>query len=89
MNFDLRLPIGLLFSFYGLLLVAYGLFTKDSKEMYERSLGMNVNLGWGMVLLFFGAFMLGMGLRGRSSQISGQIQNQPPAESKLPASKDA
>ena len=57
MNFDLRLPIGLLFSFYGVILSAYGIFTKDS-GIYERSLGMNVNLGWGVVMLAFGAFML-------------------------------
>jgi len=90
MNFDLRLPIGLLFSFYGVLLVGYGLFTKDSKELYEPSLGMNINLGWGLVLLVFGAFMLAMALRARSSQ-PPQSQNLNPsaAESKMPASKDA
>ena len=87
MNFDLRLPIGMLFSFYGILLVGYGLITKDSTQLYERSLGMNINLGWGLVLLIFGAFMLGMGLRGRSSP--PQNKSESSSESKAPGSKGA
>ena len=35
------------------------------KAMYERSLGININLGWGVVLLAFGAIMLLLALRGR------------------------
>jgi hypothetical protein len=87
MNFDLRLPIGMLFSFYGILLVGYGLITKDSTQLYERSLGMNINLGWGLVLLIFGAFMLGMGLRGRSAP--PQNKNESSADPKVPTSNDA
>lgn len=83
MNFDLRLPIGLLFSFYGLLLTGYGLITKDANEMYKCSLGMNINLDWGLVLLAFGAVMLAMALRSKPPQ----PQNQSPAEAKVPASK--
>jgi len=65
MNFDLRLPIGLMFSFYGIALAGYGLFSQNDKAMYERSLGININLGWGVVLLAFGAIMLLLALRGR------------------------
>jgi hypothetical protein len=57
MNFDLRLPIGLMFSLFGLLLTAYGAITSSSK-IYERSLGINVNLWWGLGLLLFGGAML-------------------------------
>jgi len=64
MNFDLRLPLGLIFGFYGLLLVVYGFSTQGSVA-YDRSLGMNVNLIWGAVLLVFGALMLLAALRGR------------------------
>jgi len=54
---DLKLPIGWLLSAYGLLLGIYGLVTK--KEMYEKSLGFNVNLGWGVLMLVVGgAFLL-------------------------------
>ena len=53
---DLRLPIGIIFTLYGLILSGYGLVTKGS-VMYDKSLGINVNLIWGIVLLVFGLFM--------------------------------
>jgi hypothetical protein len=56
MNFDLRLPIGALFTIYGILLTGYGLL--GDKAQCARSLGLNVNLGWGVVLLVFGLGML-------------------------------
>jgi hypothetical protein len=58
---DLRLPIGLLFAIYGAILVVFGL-TSD-RAVYERSLGVNVNLWWGLVLLAFGAGMLWLVVR--------------------------
>ena len=61
MNFDLRLPIGLLFTFYGVVLVIVGLVT--DKELYERSLGININFVWGLVLFGFGALMLLLSFR--------------------------
>jgi len=64
MKFDLRFPIGLLFSFYGLLLAIFGV-ASDAK-IYERSLGININLWWGVVLLAFGACMLVLALLGRA-----------------------
>jgi hypothetical protein len=63
MNFDLRFPIGLLFSFYGVLLVGFGAVS-DAK-IYERSLGININLVWGGVMLVFGLAMLWLAWRGR------------------------
>jgi multisubunit Na+/H+ antiporter MnhG subunit len=56
MNFDLRLPIGLLFSIFGLILGAFGLVSNP--EIYQRSLGINVNLWWGSFMLLFGVLML-------------------------------
>jgi multisubunit Na+/H+ antiporter MnhG subunit len=56
MNFDLRLPIGLLFSIFGLILGAFGLVSNP--EIYQRSLGINVNLWWGGFMLLFGILML-------------------------------
>jgi len=61
MGLDIRLPIGLLFSVIGLLLVGFGAF--GDKVIYQRSLGLNVNLGWGAVLLVFGLIMLLLGRR--------------------------
>ena len=64
MNFDLRLPIGLMFSLYGAILVIFGLATAG-REMYaQHSLGKNINLIWGGVMLAFGLVMLAMSLRG-------------------------
>jgi len=54
---DLKLPIGWLLGGYGALLTVYGLLTK--KEMYAVSLGVNVNLIWGILMLVVGgAFLL-------------------------------
>jgi len=61
MNLDLRLPIGLMFGIFGVILVAYG--AVSDRAIYARSLGINVNLLWGVVLLVFGGLMLGFALR--------------------------
>ncbi len=54
---DLKLPIGWLLSAYGVLLTVYGLLTK--KEMYAISLGLNLNLAWGILMIVIGgAFLL-------------------------------
>ena len=63
MSFDLRLPIGLMFSIVGVLLTAFGLVSDQS--IYQRSLGINVNLWWGLVLVAFGVVMLALAVRGR------------------------
>lgn len=54
---DLRLPIGYVFTIYGVMLTIYGLITKGN-AMYSKSLDINVNLVWGVVLLIFGLTML-------------------------------
>jgi hypothetical protein len=56
MQFDLRIAIGALFTVYGALLALYGVL--GDKAQYARSLGLNVNLIWGVVLLVFGLCML-------------------------------
>lgn len=66
MTLDLRLPLGLMFAVLGLLLSGYGLVSDPS--LYVRSLGINVNLWWGLVLLAFGLAMLGLHARARGSK---------------------
>ncbi len=66
MNFDLRLPLGLLFTLFGGMLVIYGLVSDPA--IYARSLGYNVNLGWGAVMLAFGLVMLVLALRARRNR---------------------
>ncbi|MEO7276007.1 MAG: hypothetical protein ABIX28_12045 [Vicinamibacterales bacterium] len=53
MAFDLRLPIGALFVLFGVILAGDGLLAQ------RLVLGINVNLWWGLVMLLFGALMLG------------------------------
>jgi multisubunit Na+/H+ antiporter MnhG subunit len=64
MNFDLRFPIGLLFTLFGLLLAGFGVVTKGDPDLYRRSLGINVNLWWGLFLLIFGLVMLFLARKG-------------------------
>lgn len=58
MQLDLRLPIGLMFTIVGVALVGYGLVS--DRSIYDRSLGININLWWGLVALLFGLAMLGL-----------------------------
>jgi hypothetical protein len=67
MGLDIRLPIGMMFSLIGALLIVYGLVTGSDLAMYQASLNLNVNLGWGAVLFLFGAVMLFFGLRATHS----------------------
>ena len=67
MGLDIRLPIGLMFSLVGALLAVHGLITNGSQELYGRSLGLNVNLWWGVGLLVFGVLMLAFGWRAQKT----------------------
>ena len=62
MGLDIRLPIGFLFSIFGVLLIAYGAMSDPA--IYQRSLGININLAWGSIMLVFGGVMLALGRRG-------------------------
>ena len=64
MGIDIRIPIGLMFQILGILLVIFGVITKGSPNYTQRSLGMNVNLWWGIVMLAFGTLMFALGCRG-------------------------
>jgi hypothetical protein len=61
MNLDIRIPIGLMFAVIGVIMVIFGLVSDP--KIYERSLGINVNVVWGCVLVVFSAFMLAMAYR--------------------------
>lgn len=65
MGLDIRTPIGLMFTLLGLMVAGYGLVADSA--IYERSLGLNVNLWWGLVLLAFGLVFLYLGRRGSSA----------------------
>jgi hypothetical protein len=66
MGLDIRLPIGLMFAVLGVLLGGYGLL--GDRSIYAQSLGININLIWGAVLLAFGVLMLIGGLRAKAAR---------------------
>jgi len=61
MGLDIRIPLGVMFTLLGLLLTGFGLFSDPA--IYQRSLGIDINLWWGLALLIFGVVMLGFGWR--------------------------
>ena len=56
MQLDVRVPLGLMLAIMGVLLAGYGLL--GDHAIYERSLGINVNLIWGSVLIVVAAVLL-------------------------------
>jgi hypothetical protein len=60
MSFDLRLPIGLLFAAFGVILAVDGLMA------HRLVLGINVNLWWGLVLIVFAGAMLALAARAKA-----------------------
>jgi hypothetical protein len=68
MGIDIRLPLGTLFSLLGLILILYGAVSDASR--YQQSLGININLDWGIVLLIFGLLMLLLARRSSRSSHS-------------------
>ncbi len=65
MSLDLRIPLGMMFSLLGAILSAFGLATNGNEKLYAPSLGINVNMWWGLVLLAFGLTMYLFGKRGQ------------------------
>lgn len=61
MGFDIRWPIGIIFTIYGILLMVYGLVT--NQEIFTKSLGVNIDLWWGLGMLIFGIFMGALAFR--------------------------
>jgi hypothetical protein len=55
---DIRIPIGLMFSIVGVLITGFGVFTISNTEMYHKSLGVNVNIVMGILMLIFGLVFL-------------------------------
>jgi hypothetical protein len=55
--------MGLMFTVLGSLLTLFGLLS--DRAIYARSLGINVNFWWGLVLLGFGVALLAIARRKR------------------------
>jgi hypothetical protein len=55
MGLDIRWPIGIIFTLYGLILIVFGALADPA--IFARSLGVNIDLWWGAAMLVFGLFM--------------------------------
>jgi hypothetical protein len=60
MGLDVRLSLGLLFLAIGALLALYGLFTMGS-DLYAKSIGVNLNLIWGSIMMTLGLLAAWLG----------------------------
>ena len=69
MGLDVRLPVGVMFALMGGLLAGYGILGDQS--IYARSLGINVNLIWGAVMIVFGAALLTLAARHARVRVGG------------------
>ena len=62
MGLDIRIPLGLIFLITGGMMTLYGLITNNS-PIYEKSMGVNINLVWGAIMFAFGLIMFLIGRR--------------------------
>lgn len=63
---DIKIPIGLMFFIFGVVLTIYGFVSRNDAEMYQKSFSHNVNLWMGGLMLVFGTVMLLLVKRKRS-----------------------
>ncbi|HZP00565.1 MAG TPA: hypothetical protein VFD30_09755 [Terriglobia bacterium] len=61
MGLDIRWPIGIIFTIYGAILMVFGLATNP--EVFQSSMGVNIDLWWGVAMLVFGLVMGALALR--------------------------
>ena len=66
MFYDPRISMGMLFTLIGTILTVFGLSTRSNADVYAKSLGIDANLWWGLVLLVFGIVALMLGRRGQA-----------------------
>lgn len=63
---NLKIPLGCLLIFYGIVLDFYGLIT--DKAFYQKSFGIDINLIWGSVMLVLGLALIGIYFFGERKQ---------------------
>jgi hypothetical protein len=73
MGLDIRTPIGWLFTILGGLLAIFGMLS--DRSIYAQSVGININLFWGVALLLFGILMLVLSMR--SKAVANSQTNRP------------
>ena len=55
MGLDIRWPIGIIFTIYGVLLMIYSVVAYPA--IFVSSVGVNIDLWWGLAMLVFGIIM--------------------------------
>ena len=65
MFYDPRISMGMLLTLIGTILTAFGLATRSNADVYAKSMGIDANLWWGLVLFVFGVVVLMLGRRGQ------------------------
>ncbi len=55
MGLDIRLPIGIIFTIYGAILIVYGLVADPA--IFVSSMEVNIDIWWGAAMLVFGLIM--------------------------------
>jgi hypothetical protein len=64
MGLDIRVPLGLIFLIIGGIMGVFGAVT-HGEAIYEKSLGIDLNLTWGAFMFVFGAIMFYVGRRNK------------------------
>jgi len=63
MGLDIRIPLGMIFLIIGGIMAIFGLITHGNAALYDRSLGIDLNLTWGLIMAVFGLVMFIVGKR--------------------------
>jgi hypothetical protein len=63
MGLDIRVPLGMIFLIIGGIMGVFGLVTHGDATVYEKSLGVDLNLTWGGIMFVFGGVMFYVGRR--------------------------
>lgn len=66
---DIRFPIGYMFGLLGIILAGIGL---SPLAGVEKAQGININLWWGLCMIAFAAFMLGLAFCAARKKAAGQ-----------------
>jgi len=68
MGLDIRLPIGIIFTLYGAILIIYGVLADPA--IFVNSLGVNIDVWWGVAMLVFGLVMGALVFRTSRQKVS-------------------
>ena len=68
MGLDIRLPIGIIFTIYGAILIIYGVVADPA--IFVNSLGVNIDIWWGVAMLVFGLVMGTLAFRTSHRKVS-------------------